>query len=63
MNDLSTIKEYLEEEMKEYEKCFIYQCLTYVCHGAELNDEKFAKVCLDYPCFKKWIDMREKNKR
>ena len=48
--------------MKDYEKCFAYQCLAYVCHGAELNDEKFAKVCLDCPCFSKWIEMHEKNK-
>ena len=40
---------------KEYEKCFVYQCLTSICHGASMNSEKFIKVCCDCPCFKEWL--------
>ena len=29
---------------KEYEKCFVYQCLSAVCHGASLESEKFIKA-------------------
>lgn len=42
--------------MKEYEKCFVYQCLSYRCHGAELSSEKFAIVCLNCPSFRNWIE-------
>ena len=52
----------LKDEMKNYEKCFVYQCLAHTCHGAGLNSEKFIKICLDCPCFRNWIEMREKNK-
>jgi glutamyl-tRNA synthetase len=29
---------------KEYEKCFVYQCLSAVCHGAPVESEKFIKT-------------------
>ena len=45
---------------KEYEKCFVYQCLTSVCHGASLDGEKYRKVCLDCPCFRNWLHDRRK---
>jgi len=43
---------------KEYEKCFVYQCLTTVCHGADIYSRKFLTVCLDCPCFKNWLKTR-----
>lgn len=48
--------------MKNYEKCFVYQYLAHTCHGASLNSKKFIETCLDCPCFRSWIEMREKNK-
>lgn len=49
--------------MAEYEKCFVYQGLTYICHGASIESEKFIKVCLDCPCFRAWLKMRENMQR
>ncbi len=47
---------------KEYEKCFVYQCLSAVCHGASLESEKFIKTCLNCPAFKMWLEERERRK-
>ena len=47
--------------MSDYEKCFVYQCLTYVCHGASIESDKFIKVCLDCPCFITWLEREKKN--
>lgn len=41
--------------MKEYEKCFVYRCLGYRCHGAD-SSEKFATACLDCPLFRSWVE-------
>lgn len=45
--------------MKEYEKCFVYQCLASVCHGANLESPKFIQVCLDCPCFRAWLEKKK----
>ena len=48
---------------KEYENCFVYQCLTYTCHGASINGEKFIEVCCECPCFRNWLHDRENVRR
>ena len=39
-----------------YEQCFVYQCLTHICHGADISSHKFINSCLDCPCFRAWIE-------
>lgn len=39
----------------EYEKCFVYQCLAHKCKGADIESQKFIRVCLDCPAFRNWI--------
>ena len=45
--------------MSDYKKCFVYQNLTYICHGAGITSEKFRNVCLYCPCFIAWLEKRE----
>ena len=47
---------------KEYEKCFVYQCLSTICRCASLESEKFIKTCCDCPAFKNWIKERERRR-
>ena len=47
------------KKQKEYEKCFAYQCLTHVCHGASIESKKFINVCCDCPAFHKWLKNRK----
>ena len=42
--------------MRDYQKCFVYQYLTYICHGASVESDKFIKVCLDCPGFIAWLE-------